>query len=300
MSHPLAGPNQFPFTPDGLKVNGAKIKGTDYVGTLTIYQQRSDKVFDLIDSAFTVYQFVQITDRDKAKALMDATKADAALTADLDDNTFFIKETDPVTGITGFSTMYQIHKIKLGSGQYIFKQNKIRPAIISVTGVAVAPKTLAGDVGGSGQLTATVQPTDATDKSVSWLSSAPTIATVSASGLVSYLASGSATITATTTDGSFTDTCAITVSTAHVPVDSVSVTPATITANVGDSPVQLTANVLPANATDKTVSWVSADPAVCTVDSTGLVTIIGAGTCNVTATSNDDNTKEGVCTVTVS
>lgn len=83
---------------------------------------------------------------------------------------------------------------------------------IAVTGVTVTPesKTLAANE--TVQLTATIAPADATDKKITWTSSATTYATVDENGLVTAKASGSATITATTHDGSFTDTCAITVS----------------------------------------------------------------------------------------
>lgn len=71
--------------------------------------------------------------------------------------------------------------------------------------------TLSGVVGGTGQLTATVQPETATDKSVTWSSSAEAIATVDENGLVTYVAEGSATITVKTNDGNKTDNCEVTV-----------------------------------------------------------------------------------------
>ena len=63
----------------------------------------------------------------------------------------------------------------------------------------------------------------------------------------------------------------------EVPVQSITVTPASITAKVGEGPIQLTATVLPANATNKTVTWTSKNEQVVKVDSSGKVTIIGAG-----------------------
>lgn len=87
---------------------------------------------------------------------------------------------------------------------------------IAATGVTVSPTTLALEVGETGTLTATVTPTTATDKTVSWSSSAPAIASV-ANGVVTALAEGSATITATTSDGGYTATCALTVTAAATP-----------------------------------------------------------------------------------
>jgi hypothetical protein len=65
-------------------------------------------------------------------------------------------------------------------------------------------------------LTVTVAPANATNKNVTWVSSNSSIATVSTSGLVSFLAAGTATIIATTVDGGFTSTCAVTVN-PHTP-----------------------------------------------------------------------------------
>ena len=63
----------------------------------------------------------------------------------------------------------------------------------------------------------------------------------------------------------------------EVPVQSITVTPTSITAKVGEGPIQLTATVLPANATNKSVTWTSKNEQVVKVDSGGKVTIIGAG-----------------------
>ena len=85
---------------------------------------------------------------------------------------------------------------------------------ISVTGVTISPTTASLEIGGTQQLTATVSPSNATDKTVSWSSNNTSVATVSSTGLVTAISSGSATITVTTTDGHKTATCAITVATA--------------------------------------------------------------------------------------
>lgn len=79
------------------------------------------------------------------------------------------------------------------------------------TSVSVSPATASVEAGSTVQLTETVLPANATDKSVSWSSSNTAVATVDSSGLVIGVAAGSATITATTTDGGLTATCAVTV-----------------------------------------------------------------------------------------
>ena len=83
---------------------------------------------------------------------------------------------------------------------------------IPVTGVSLGEESLSLTVAETSQLTAEVQPSDAADKSLTWASSDTNVATVSATGLVTAKAPGTATITVTTNDGGFTDTCAVTVS----------------------------------------------------------------------------------------
>ena len=86
-----------------------------------------------------------------------------------------------------------------------------------VSGVSLDQSALTLTEGGTAQLTATVEPIDATNKKVTWSSSAPGVATVDASGNVTAVAEGTATITATTDDGGKTATCTVTVAHAHKP-----------------------------------------------------------------------------------
>ncbi|MDR2042569.1 MAG: Ig-like domain-containing protein, partial [Tannerella sp.] len=138
-----------------------------------------------------------------------------------------------------------------------------------VTSVALDETETTLVVGVTQQLTATVLPDNATDKTVSWSSSHPDVATVSETGLVTAVGAGTATITATTQDGEYTATCEVTVP--AVPVASVALDITEAALEVGVTQ-QLTATVLPDNATDKTVSWSSSHPDVATVSETGLVT----------------------------
>ena len=79
------------------------------------------------------------------------------------------------------------------------------------TSVSVSPSTASVEAGSTVQLTETILPSNATDKSVTWSSSNTSVATVNSSGLVTGVSAGNATITVTTVDGSKTATCAITV-----------------------------------------------------------------------------------------
>ncbi|MEG1773025.1 MAG: Ig-like domain-containing protein [Clostridia bacterium] len=82
---------------------------------------------------------------------------------------------------------------------------------VAVTGVNLVPAAAILKVGKTLSLSAQVQPWNATDRGVSWVSSNPAVATVNESGVVSAIANGEATITVTTVDGGFTATCVITV-----------------------------------------------------------------------------------------
>ena len=87
----------------------------------------------------------------------------------------------------------------------------VQAATIPVSGVSVSPTSASITEGSTRSLTAAVSPTNATNRNVTWSSSNNGVATVSASGVVTGVSAGTATITATTQDGGFTATSTITV-----------------------------------------------------------------------------------------
>ena len=100
----------------------------------------------------------------------------------------------------------------MGNGQGVTLIFTIEESTVAVTGVTLNQNEAQMTVGGETlTLTATVNPNNATDQSVSWSTSDANVATVE-NGVVTAVAAGNATITVTTTDGSFTATCAVTVS----------------------------------------------------------------------------------------
>ncbi|MBQ3689141.1 MAG: Ig domain-containing protein [Bacteroidales bacterium] len=72
----------------------------------------------------------------------------------------------------------------------------------------------------------------------------------------------------------------------------------TLEITVGET-VTLTATVTPETATDKTVTWSSADESIATVDAEGKVTAVAVGTVKITATANDGSNVKAECEVTV-
>ncbi len=158
--------------------------------------------------------------------------------------------------------------------------------VIKATGVKLDKTAMSIKVGSTGQLTATVSPTDATDKTVTWSSENNAIATVNSSGVVTGVAIGATNIVVKTTDGNFTATSAITVLTADVAVTGVSLNKNKLDLTKGSSE-KLNATVTPANATNSKISWKSADINVATVDASGTVTAVGVGTTTITVTTED-------------
>ena len=87
--------------------------------------------------------------------------------------------------------------------------------VVSVTGVNVLPTSATINIGSTQQLIGSVIPSNATNQGISWSSSDTNIATVNSNGLVTGEAAGTATITGTTQEGSYINTCAISVTSQH-------------------------------------------------------------------------------------
>ncbi len=171
-------------------------------------------------------------------------------------------------------------------------------------------------VGDTEELTATIEPENATNKDVTWESDDEEVATVSTDGTVSALKAGKTTITVTTEDGGKNDTCEVTVTEAvpKVPVTDFKLDKEKLSLTVGGTPAELTATITPADATDQEIKWTSSgivnieevreaaqddapstDPDKATVKF--KVTAVKAGKATITATCDG---KKAECEVTVS
>ena len=143
------------------------------------------------------------------------------------------------------------------------------------------------------KLTATVLPSNATTKTVTWVSSDQSVCVVSSSGKVTPLKAGKAVIAAVSTQGGIKGKCVVTV---ENPAKKLTLSNKSATLTVGDK-LSLTATVGPANTTNKKVTWVSSDPSVAVVNSKGVVTAKAEGKAVITATTSNGISK--TCTVTV-
>ncbi|MDO5527699.1 MAG: Ig-like domain-containing protein [Prevotella sp.] len=183
-----------------------------------------------------------------------------------------------------------------GSGKYATCRVSVEAATVYVSSITLNKSSLSLSVGETSQLSASVYPTSETNRSVSWASDDTSVITVSSSGLVTAKSAGTATITCRANDGSGKKaTCSISVKEAMKPTSiTLNKTKASLTE---DETLQLTATVSPSDAADKTVTWMSDNAAVATVDSHGLITAKSIGTANIIATTS--NNLAAVCAITV-
>lgn len=154
--------------------------------------------------------------------------------------------------------------------------------VVEPTGITLDKTTANLDLGDTVTFTATVAPSDATNKNVAWYSSNASVATV-AGGKVTAKGEGTATITATTSNG-IKATATVTVKATGVKVDSVTLDKTSVTLEVGQT-AQVNATILPANAEPKyaALTWKSGNTKVATVSNSGLITAINSGTATITA-----------------
>lgn len=169
--------------------------------------------------------------------------------------------------------------------------------IIPVDSVNLNHEEIMIEVGGSGQIEATVSPNNATDQSVTWSSSDEAIATVE-DGMITGIAAGSCIVTATSTDGNKTATCSVIIT-----APSETVTHATgisfessISLLEGETHT-MTPVITPEDTTYKNIEWESSDTTVATV-SHGVVTAIKEGTAVITGKLEYDQLS-ATCNVTV-
>lgn len=182
------------------------------------------------------------------------------------------------------------------SGKVDVPAFKTKP--IAVTGVKLDKTTLSLQEGATDNLVATVAPSTATDKTVSYKSSDVEVATVDNTGKVTAVKPGAADITVTTKDGSKTAKCTLTVTAKQIPVTGVTLDKSTLSLEVGATET-LNATVAPSNASYKAVSFTSSDDAIATVDNDGLVTAVAPGSADITVESIADGSKTATSTVTV-
>lgn len=164
----------------------------------------------------------------------------------------------------------------------------VKKKVIAVTGVKLSAASMTLREGDKGTLTATVEPANATNKNVEWWTSDLDVVSVTSTsggsnGYVEARGAGKATVTVKTEDGEFSASCEITVEKKEVPVTGIALDHSSLLLPVGNT-YALKAHVQPSNATDQDIKWGSSNGGVATVDQTGKVTAVAAGTVDILAT----------------
>ncbi len=197
-------------------------------------------------------------------------------------------------------------KLTLGEGREwntVSGKNEEKTITCKIDGTHVESISISGSNyvyrGSTITLIPSFNPIDASNKGITWTSSDTSKATVSDAGVVTGVALGTVTITATTKDGGKTASKTINVynrSSGTVHVTGVTLSPKTADVEVGKT-VSLVATVAPDNATNKNVTWISSDTSKATV-SGGVVTGVAPGTVTITVKTEDGN-KTATATITV-
>lgn len=166
---------------------------------------------------------------------------------------------------------------------------------ISVTSIKIENKNVATlEKGKTLNLTATIEPTDATNKNITWSSSDSNIATIDSTGKVSAILEGTVTLTAKSDNGK-EDSIELKIEKPIIKVQSITLDETDISLKQGDS-YRIIAVANPTDAENKNITWKSSNSNVAEVNG-GKITAISAGTATISAVS--DNGVSAICKVNV-
>ena len=234
-----------------------------------------------------------------SSAELSESKGSVTWTVDIDnDGSATISSTEDSERYLAYSTDRNIFKLS----KSLFKPTLYRglsnedvyPTRVSISG---SDKVA---VNNTVQLTANFEPSTTNKRGVRWSVDNDTLASIDSTGLLTGKAVGNVKVTVASTDvENVSAQFDVEVVQNNIPVTSVTLDKSSVSMTTEQQPLQLTATVLPTNATDKTLTWTSSKEGVATVSPSGLVTPVGAGTTTITAEANDGSGKYGSCSVTV-
>ena len=168
---------------------------------------------------------------------------------------------------------------------------------VHVNGITLSDNSITLKKGKQKMLSAFITPDDATNKTVTWSSSNPAVATVAQTGKVTAKSFGNTIITATAVDGGYTASCEVVVTDdSTISVTGVSLNKTSTNLSVGETDT-LIATITPSNATNKNVTWTSSNTSVATVIN-GVITAKSEGNALITVKTTDGS-KTATCSVTV-
>lgn len=149
----------------------------------------------------------------------------------------------------------------------------------------------------TGVITATVSPSDATNTALVWSSSDENVVIVNQKGEYELKGVGTAVITATASNGKSGE-CRVTVESGVIPVTGITVEPSSLKL-IESGFATLQATVLPDDADNREVEWISSDGTIALVDENGVVTAVKTGECEISAVSKENKEITAVCKVSV-
>lgn len=161
------------------------------------------------------------------------------------------------------------------------------------TGLTFDRETASMNKGDILKIVAVVSPDDASDKSLQWSSSDPEVASVDGEGNVTAVKTGETVVTATHALG-FSASCTVTVAT---PASGIALDKETVALTKGET-ILLNATISPDDADDKTVTWLSSDETIVSVDASGLVSARKSGSATISAADAYGHVAECAVSVT--
>lgn len=223
----------------------------------------------------------------------------------LQENTTTTNPYNKAEGIIADSGTYLLRVTGYMNEDYAFNLNRRDYIYVSQIGLDASTEIVEGT---EKTLVAKISPDNADNKILTWSSSNPVVASVNDNGLVSGKKAGTTVITATATDGSgVVGKCNLTVKAKPIKATGISL-PSEKTIQAGSS-IKLTAKVLPTNATNRSVTWISDDESIATVDASGRVFgrkagetyVVAAVTESIEDSDSDDpeNWIYEICYITV-
>lgn len=177
--------------------------------------------------------------------------------------------------------------------------------IIHIQKVAIDVRSLHLNPGKEYQLTVKIEPSNASNQKIAWYSSNKSIATVDANGVVKALAFGEVKLTAEANDMHINDAITLTIDDVDnsIPITSLALDITSQTFNFATTPdlvsVQVTPAILPAEATNKHLKWISDDPLVAVANADGVLTPLSQGKTTIRVSTTDGGNKTAKIDVTV-
>lgn len=196
----------------------------------------------------------------------------------------FDPDTNTVTAVSAGKTAITF---KTANGKTAALEVTVTEKIIPVEGITVTPGEITVEEDESAVLTAKVTPDNATNKGVIWSIDNSEIAKIDQNGNITGKSAGTAVVTATSADGGFTATAAVTVTKKPV---TVTINEGAQSISISQFETSLLSAVVAPNVSDNSVIWSSSDNKIAEISADGTVKGISVGKAIITATSNYDNT----------